>query len=116
MSEQLAQLEKKGGSGDLYKLVKEATVINAGTGSNIQSFPAEIGKRYLIISTRISSAVPADCSIETGAIVDTTFINNIVNQSGTIRGKIYVAIATATASTIKMGGSGNMACYMPLDN
>ena len=115
MSEVLAQLEKKGGSGDLYKLVKEATVINAGTGSTTQSFSAEIGKRYLVFAYRFSSAGQAqNVAISSGATIDTLFLNNIMSK--TQSSKLWVAIITATATTITMAGTENGACYMPLDN
>lgn len=115
MSEVLAQLEKKGGSGDLYKLVKEATVINAGTGAQYQSFSAEIGKKYLVFAFRFSSAsAAADTGISSGATVDTMYLKNVPTSQG--QGKIWVAIVTATATTVTMLGTGNGACYMPLDN
>ena len=116
MSEVLAQLEKKGGSGDLYKLVKEATVINAGTGTTYQSFSAEIGKRYLVFALRYSGTegAAADVSISSGAIIDNMFINNIAVSS--TRVKIWAAIVKATATTVTMAGTNNGACYMPLDN
>lgn len=104
-----------GGGGTLYDLVKSATVMNAGTGVTNQNFTAEIGKRYLVFALRYSGsgAGASDTGIQSGATVDTVFINNVATTGRNI--KIWVAIVKATATTVTIMGTSNGACYMPLD-
>lgn len=107
--------QKCGGGGSLYDMVKAARVRNAGTGSTDQSFSATIGKHYLVISVRYSttSSAAADAGISSGATVDTVFLNNTATSNSRL--KIYAAIVKATSSTVTMLGTGNGACFMPLD-
>lgn len=106
--------QKCGGGGSLYDMVKAARVRNAGTGSSAQSFSATIGKKYLVVATRYSSSGTAsNAGISSGATVDTLFINNQASTSGGL--KLWSAIVTATSSTVTLLGTGNGACFMPLD-
>lgn len=102
------------GGGTLYDLVKRATVINAGTGQSAQSFTAEVGKRYLVMSIRVSTGTAGNGGISSGANVDTLFIDNQATSGGS-HGKLWVAIVTATATTVTLLGTSNACCYMPLD-
>ena len=103
------------GDVDFEDLVETAGVHNAGTGSQYQTFTAEIGKRYLVFSVRINtSGTASDCGINSGATVSKVLINNITS-AGSVGTKTWAAIVTATDTTVKMNGSNVIGLFIPLD-
>ena len=98
----------------LYNLIKKVGVSNAGTGSTNQSFSATVGKRYLVMAYRYStSGTASNAGISSGATVDTSYFNNTASSSS--GSKLWVAIVTATSSTVTLLGTNNGACFIPLD-
>ena len=67
-------------------------------------FPATVGKKYLVMTTHGG----AGGDVLSGGTVDSSYQ---VTQTATI----YLAVITATASTVVMKGSGNKVNYVQLD-
>lgn len=86
---------------------------NNANGTNSVSVTS--GKKYLFIAIRhsTSSTTPGDAGISSGATVDKVYINNVLTY--TPRVKLYVALVTATSSTITALGSSNICAVLPLE-
>ena len=97
----------QGGSGS-----SEIKVENATNSTTIQSFPAEVGKHYIVFTSRhTDTGSVANPGISSGA----TIIETILNERA-ITGKLSTLVAeiVATSTTVTFDGAGNLAYYIEL--
>ena len=87
-------------------------VKNATNSSEIQSFTAEVGKHYIVFSSRhTDKGTVAQPGIASGA----TIIETIFDEAAiTNKLRILVAEIVATSTTVTFNGSGNLAYYIEL--
>lgn len=119
MFQDMLAISNNGGGSDLYTMLSNSTWgegNNGGSSASTQGFSATVGKHYLICATRSSTGSPQDVAIDSGATVETTLIDNVMSSTAaSARVKLWVAIVTATATTITMAGTANVCVYLPLD-
>ena len=87
-------------------------VENATNSSEIQTFPAEVGKHYIVFTSRhTDKGTVAQPEISSGA----TIIKTIFDETAiTNKLRILVAEIVATSTTVTFNGSGNLAYYIEL--
>ena len=99
----------QGGSGGSGKKIE---VRNATNSSELQSFPAEVGKHYIVFTSRHTSK---GTSAEPGIYSGATIIETIFNETAiTNLMKMLVAEIVATSTTVTFEGSANLAYYIEL--
>ena len=99
----------QGGSGGSGTKIE---VRNATNSSQTQSFPAEVGKHYIVFTSRhTDKGSAANPGISSGA----TIIETIFNEKAiTDKLRMLVAEIVATNTTVTFDGSGNLAYYIEL--
>ena len=99
----------QGGSGSSGKKIE---VGNATNSSSVQSFSAEVGKHYIVFTSRhTSTATLGQPGISSGA----TIIKTIFNEKAlTKQLAMLVAEIEATSTTVTFIGSSNLAYYIEL--
>lgn len=91
---------------------KKIEVGNATNSSNIQSFSAEVGKHYIVFTSRHSNT---DTAAEPGIKSGATIIETIFKETAyTKLLKMLVAEIVATSTTVTFEGSANLAYYIEL--
>ena len=99
----------QGGSGGSGTKIE---VENATNSSNTQSFPAEVGKHYIVFASRhTDKGSVSEPGISSGA----TIIKTIFDETSmTNKLRILVAEIVATSTTVTFNGSSNLAYYIEL--
>ena len=99
----------QGGSGGSGTKIE---VENATNSSEIQSFPAEVGKHYIVFASRhTDKGTAAAPGISSGA----TIIETIFDETAaTHKLRMLVAEIVATSTTVTFNGSSNLAYYIEL--
>ena len=98
----------QGGSGGSSGIKVE----NATNSSQIQSFPAEVGKHYIVfVSRHTNKGTAAKPGISSGAtIIETIFDETAITKLL----RILVAEIVATSTTVTFDGSANLDYYIEL--
>ena len=97
----------QGGSGNSGKKIEVGEATNS---SSIQSFPAEVGKHYIVFTSRhTDKGTVAEPGISSGA----TIIETIFNEKAiTDKMAMLVAEIVATNTTVTFEGSSNLSYYI----
>ena len=99
----------QGGSGGSGRKIE---VKNATNSSELQSFPAEVGKHYIVFTSRHTrQGTSGKPGIRSGAtIIETIFDEISITKLMTT----LVAEIVATSTTVTFEGSANLAYYIEL--
>ena len=99
----------QGGSGSSGKKIEVGRATNSST---IQSFSAEVGKHYIVFTSRHTDTAPVkEPGIKSGATIIETIFNE---KSLTKQLSMLVAEIVATSTTVTFMGSTNLAYYIEL--
>ena len=99
----------QGGSGGSGTKIE---VKNATNSSTIQSFPAEVGKHYIVFTSRHrDKGTVAKPGISNGATIIETIFDETANTN---KLRMLVAEIVATNTTVTFEGSRNLAYYIEL--
>ena len=99
----------QGGSGGSGTKIE---VRNATNSSSIQSFPAEVGKHYIVFSSRhTDGGQVSKPGISSGAtIIETIFDETAITN----KLRMLVAEIVATSTTVTFDGSQNLVYYIEI--
>ena len=116
MAERLCSLRKSGGGSDILGFFEDTAhnFIDGGSATG-KTLTVEAGKHYLVycVNTNTSgNAFPSSPSVSSGATVDRVFVNG--DTSG-VRSRIYIALVTATDTSLVMSNGSGRTCAIQLD-
>ena len=91
---------------------RKIEVRNATNSEYTQSFPAEVGKHYIVFTSRHStSAAAPEPGISSGATIIKTIFNE---KARTNKLRMLVAEIVATSTEVTCEGDSNLAYYIEL--